>query len=168
MRANTKKKHEIRKRFALVIGVAAVGVMALGAQTVTAQTAAQPPAVVKYDTTLTITHEAPYKGTALWHGGVASEVRKCTDGREVILFEQRRGPDRKLGSDRNKKLKENADPADPGWFTWGLRAPVDGRVYARVTPKVRDGFVCLGARSLTLTNGKLRDKEQRFTPLPTT
>jgi hypothetical protein len=37
---------------------------------------------------------------------------------------------------------------------------VDGRVYARVTPKVRDGFVCLGARSLTLTNGKLRDKEQ--------
>ena len=33
MRANTKKKHGIRKRFAIVIGVAAVGVMALGAQT---------------------------------------------------------------------------------------------------------------------------------------
>ena len=33
MRADTKKKHEIRKRFAIVIGVAAAGVMALGAQT---------------------------------------------------------------------------------------------------------------------------------------
>ncbi len=33
MRANTKKKHEMGKRFAIVIGVAAVGVMALGAQT---------------------------------------------------------------------------------------------------------------------------------------
>ena len=34
MRAKTKKKHEMGKRFAIVIGVAAVGVMALGAQTV--------------------------------------------------------------------------------------------------------------------------------------
>jgi PAP2 superfamily len=40
MRAHTKGKHEIRKRFAIVIGAAAVGVMALGAQTVMAQTAA--------------------------------------------------------------------------------------------------------------------------------
>ena len=40
MRAKTKGKHEIRKRFAIVIGAAAVGVMALGAQTVMAQTAA--------------------------------------------------------------------------------------------------------------------------------
>jgi Ca2+-binding RTX toxin-like protein len=42
MRAQTKKKHEIRKRFAVVIGVAAVGVMALGAQT-GAQTQAPTP-----------------------------------------------------------------------------------------------------------------------------
>jgi Ca2+-binding RTX toxin-like protein len=42
MRAKTKGKHEIRKRFAVVIGVAAVGVMALGAQT-GAQTQAQTP-----------------------------------------------------------------------------------------------------------------------------
>jgi hypothetical protein len=33
MRANTKKKHEMGKRFAVVIGVAAAGVMVLGAQT---------------------------------------------------------------------------------------------------------------------------------------
>ncbi len=33
MRAYTKGKHEMGKRFALVIGVAAAGVIALGAQT---------------------------------------------------------------------------------------------------------------------------------------
>ena len=33
MRAHTKKKHKMGKRFAIVIGVAATGVMALGAQT---------------------------------------------------------------------------------------------------------------------------------------
>ncbi len=33
MRADTKRKHEMGKRFAIVIGAAAVGVMALGAQT---------------------------------------------------------------------------------------------------------------------------------------
>jgi Ca2+-binding RTX toxin-like protein len=42
MRAQTKGKHGIRKRFAIVIGVAAVGVMALGAQT-GAQTQAPTP-----------------------------------------------------------------------------------------------------------------------------
>ena len=36
MRAKTKGKHEMGKRFAIVIGVAAAGVMALGAQTGTA------------------------------------------------------------------------------------------------------------------------------------
>jgi hypothetical protein len=35
MRAHSKRKHEMGKRFALVIGVAAAGVMALGAQTAT-------------------------------------------------------------------------------------------------------------------------------------
>ena len=39
MRAQTKGKHEMRKRFAILIGAAAVGVMALGTQTVMAQTA---------------------------------------------------------------------------------------------------------------------------------
>ena len=37
MRAKTKGKHEIRKRFAIVIGVAAVAVMALGTQTAIAK-----------------------------------------------------------------------------------------------------------------------------------
>ena len=38
MRADTKKKHKMGKRFAIVVGVAAVGVMALGAQTATSTT----------------------------------------------------------------------------------------------------------------------------------
>ena len=43
MRANDERKHEIRKRFAIVIGVAAVGVMALGAQTGAQTPAPTPP-----------------------------------------------------------------------------------------------------------------------------
>jgi hypothetical protein len=38
MRAYTKGKHEMGKRFAIVIGVAAAGVMALGAQAATSST----------------------------------------------------------------------------------------------------------------------------------
>ena len=43
MRASTKGKHEIRKRFAVVIGVVAAGVMALGAQTGAQTQAPTPP-----------------------------------------------------------------------------------------------------------------------------
>ena len=43
MRANDEGKHEMGKRFAIVIGVAAVGVMALGAQTAAQTPAPTPP-----------------------------------------------------------------------------------------------------------------------------
>jgi hypothetical protein len=43
MRANTKKKRGMGKRFAVVIGAAAVGVMALGAQTAAQTQAPTPP-----------------------------------------------------------------------------------------------------------------------------
>ena len=79
------------KRFAIVIGVAAAGVMALGAQTATA------PDVVKYDTELKITAD---RG-GLYHGSVESEVRKCERERRVVLFKQRPGADRRLGTDRS-------------------------------------------------------------------
>jgi hypothetical protein len=137
MRANTKKKHKMGKRFALVIGVAAVGVMALGAQTVMAG------------------HPGLHRDPIVpWHGGLGSEVRKCVEGRRVILFKQLPGPDRKLGSDRIKQLGEAADPADPGWFRWYRWASMDGRVYAKVMPKVRDGYVCRADRSRTVVNGR--------------
>ena len=89
------------KRFAIVIGVAAAGVLALGAQT-----AAAAPKVVKYDTKLTLSKD----GGADYHGRVRSDrdrnptydpataVRRCMEGRRVILFKKRPGADRRLGA----------------------------------------------------------------------
>ena len=120
------------KRFAILIGVAAAGVMALGAQT----GAAASEGVVSYGTKLTI-----YKDYAELHGEVKSKVRKCTEGREVILFRKRPGPDRKLGATRS----------GPQWESHNWRVSVKGlktngspvgRVYAKATPKVGDGFKC--------------------------
>jgi len=82
-------------------GAAAAGVRALGAQT-----AAAGPDVVKYDTTLTLTKD----GGDDYHGSVMSDrdrnpvydpatgVRKCMEGRRVILFKLRPGADRRLGA----------------------------------------------------------------------
>jgi hypothetical protein len=142
MRAKTKGKHEIRKRFAVVIGVSAVGVMALGAQTGVAASD-----VVSYKTTLTILKER-----GLLHGGVWSN-RKCRVGREVIVFRKRPGPDRKLGADRTTRGGKRITK----WFAWSVRVaagpdPPVGRVYAKVTPKVGDGFVCRGDRSRVLVD----------------
>ena len=92
MRADTKKKHNMGKRFAILIGVAATGVMALGAQT----GAAASEGVVSYGTKVTI-----LKDQFILHGRVRSEGgSKCRVGREVILFKKRPGPDRRLGAGR--------------------------------------------------------------------
>jgi hypothetical protein len=145
MRADTKKKHNIGKRFAILIGVAAVGVIALGAQTVIPQTAAAASDVVSYDTRLGITHERPWHGRTLWHGGLRSNSHQgCGVGREVILFRKRPGPDRKLGADRTTL-------ADRLW-AWSIKASDRGRVYAKAMPKVGDGFVCRADRSRTIDN----------------
>ena len=147
------------KRFAIVIGVAAAGVMALGAQTASA-------GVHKYDTTLTITHEGgptgpcptgvPRERCVDWHGLVKSDrdrnpeyhranaVRKCMEGRRVILFKQRPGADRRLGAD----LSEVGSPHRNGAL-WDLNARRGDRVYAKVRPKVRDRYVCRADRSPT-------------------
>jgi hypothetical protein len=167
MRANTKKKHVMGRRFAIVVGVAAVGVLALGAQTVMAQTAAQPPAVVEYDTKLTIL-DSPCctkpttrtKPTIHWYGFVESDRTECMDGRRVIMFKQRPGADRKLGVGRSKSVKDGFPYGQPAGdlFAWAPRggvAPWRGRVYARVTPKVGDGFVCRADRSKTIVDGRI-------------
>ena len=142
MRADTKKKHNMGKRFAIVIGVAAAGLMALGAQTGAAATG-----VVEYNTKLTITHEGHRSDRGvLWHGGLRSGGdRKCVEGRRVVLFKKRPGPDRELGYDRNPEFHPN-----PRWFNWTVVAPGHGRFYAKVTPKVGDGFVCRGDTSGSL------------------
>jgi hypothetical protein len=145
MRATKRKgKREIRKRFAVVIGVAAVGVTALGAQT-----GAAAPGVVSYGTELTITYERGNKRGVLWHGGIRSN-RKCRLGREVSVFRKRPGPDRKLGADRTT-LGANAH----NWIAWRVVAPKDGHVYAIVSHKVGDGFVCRADRSRTIVNGRV-------------
>ena len=150
MRAYTKGKHEMGKRFALVIGVAAAGVIALGAQTVMAQTAAAAPGVVEYGTKLTITHERGTDRGALWHGGLKSGGgRKCMESRRVVLFRERRGPDRELGNQVSKFQSNNH------WWNWEVFAPEGGRVYAKAMPKVGDGFVCRADRSRTIENGRV-------------
>jgi hypothetical protein len=140
-----------------VIGVAVVGVMALGAQT-----AAPAQAVVKYDTTLTITHEGCCtERTTLWWGGLQSDRTECMGGRRVILFQQQPGADRKLDTDRSG-FHPGWDPPMGGWQV-GL-APWRGGVYARVTPKVGDGFVCGADRSRTIKNGDIDRGTRADTP----
>ena len=120
------------KRFAIVIGAAALGVMALGAQT-----AAAAPQVVKYDTQLGMYGE---RG-GLYDGYVKSGAKKCTEGRRVVLYKQRSGADRKFATARSVG----------GWWevdTDRVKLPrTGGLAYAKVTPKVGDGFVCRADRS---------------------
>ena len=125
----------MRKRFAIVIGAAAAGVMALGAQTTAAP-------VHKYDTELTITHEGHVgdHGT-IWHGGVISEVGKCMEGRRVILYKQRPGADRNLGTTQSESRPGN-------WGDWWERSPAH-RVYAKVTREQHHRYVCRADRSPT-------------------
>jgi hypothetical protein len=118
------------KRFAILIGVAATGVMALGAQT----GAAASEGVVSYGTTLTI-----FKDQRTLHGEVKSRGGwKCRVGRKVILFKKRPGADRELGTDRS-------GPGGGRSFFWEVKVKnreIRGPLYAKVTPKVGDGFVC--------------------------
>jgi hypothetical protein len=60
------------------------------------------------------------------------------EGREVILFKKRPGTDRILATFRSEFSRRNQAGS------WGmLRGPANhALVYAKVTPKVGDGFVC--------------------------
>jgi hypothetical protein len=123
------------KRFAIVIGVAAAGVLALGAQTAAA------PGVVEYDTTLTLTKDR----AGNYHGRVKSKVRKCMDGRRVILFKLRPGADRKLHTVRSDFVPRYGKGL--WWMHLGQSHDYGDRVRAKVEHKVRDRFVCRGDRS---------------------
>ena len=108
MRAETKKKHKMGKRFAIVICVGAAGVMALGAQTAGA--------AATYNTRLTIENEARYHdmyGLVYSGGG-----KKCEVGRRVTLFKQQPGADRKIVEVRSGAAGPN-DPRGPAgsWFS---------------------------------------------------
>jgi hypothetical protein len=123
----------MRKRFTIVVGVAAAGVMALGAQT------AAPQAVVKYDTKVTLRiHDR--ERFIYW---VESKGSTCERGRRVDLFEVRPGADRKLGTARSKYRSGHSADAVITAKGWGR----DDVVYAKVQREVHDEFVCGGDRS---------------------
>ena len=105
------------KRFAIVIGVAAAGVMALGTQTAAA--------LPKYQTRVTIAKES-----CCYHGRVYSEVRKCLDGRKVVLFKQRPGADRRLGKARSHFVHGEHHRS----AVWVIATPRAGRAIA-CTPR---------------------------------
>ena len=73
MRANTKKKHDMGKRFAILIGVAATGVMALGAQTGAQTPAPTPPGQVSVTC-----------GDVAWPSGAEVCTIVGTPGNDVI------------------------------------------------------------------------------------
>jgi Ca2+-binding RTX toxin-like protein len=107
MRAQTKGKHEIRKRFAIVIGVAAVGVMALVAQTAAQTQAPTPPgqAPVTCKGFGGVAHVATIVGTD------GNDTLSGTPGPDVIVglgggdsLEGRDGNDVICGGDGNDKL----------------------------------------------------------------
>ncbi len=125
------------KRFGIVIGVAAAGVMALGTQTAAAAT---------YNTKLTITEA---RGHLIWGHVYSGGGRKCEVGRRVTLFKQKPGADRKIVA-----VRSGGRWRLTGAGTWGLGVPQGSlpvkagwRVYAKVTRKVGDGFVCISDRS---------------------
>ena len=114
------------KRFAIVIGVAAAGVMALGPQTAGAR-----PEVVKYDAKVTI-HRIKAGAGPYFHGSVESKVRKCMDGRRVVVFKKRPGADQKMGTARTH--------LENGVGQWGLHlhsgdSKREDPIYAKVTPQ---------------------------------
>ena len=161
MRADGRK-YEMGRRFAILIGLAATGVMALGAQT----GAAASEGVVEYDTKVTIGADEWRKGRRIprgtvLSGSVQSEVigtpagcrdqcrNECKGGRRVIVFKQRPGADRKLGatpSIRVHLLQSGSWRLTPASWVAGSGSTV----YAKVTRKVGDGFVCRVDRSRTI------------------
>lgn len=105
--------------------------------------------VVKHDTELTIAKDR----TRFYHGRVISEprARECEDGRRVVVFKQRPGADRKLGTTRSE-----VEERDGGTWegVWGLVISRSvHRVYAKVQRKESDRFVCRRDRSATLGDG---------------
>jgi hypothetical protein len=72
----------------------------------------------------------------------------------VILFKKRPGADRRLATTLSVFRALDPAVADYGAGDWGVPPGVGRRaaaghapVYAKVTPKWGDGFVCLGAQS---------------------
>jgi len=70
-----------------------------------------------------------------FEGDVSSRRDSCVEGRRVTLFQDRRGDDRRIGSDRSNDDGE-----------WSIRTRREGRFYVRVSETRR----CGSARSRTV------------------
>jgi hypothetical protein len=156
MRAHGRERR-MGRRFALVIGVVALGVMALGAQAgagVVKHDAAEAKRVHRVTVNLTIFHES----NLLFYGEVrrgqlSSEVRRCQGGRQVTVFKQRPGADRKLGTNRShgKPPVRGGIRSPFSGFWWGrFRIHLGDRLYATVRRERHRLFVCAADRSRTI------------------
>jgi hypothetical protein len=146
MRANGRK-YDMGKRFATLIGLAATGAMALGAQTGAATEGFTYESKVTIDGSVSRTHGLRLSGS-VESGG------ECVYRRRVIVFKQRPGADRKLGTTRTYFRKGRIHSSS--WLMQDageegqLPSWVEGsgsKVYAKVPREVGDGFVCLADRS---------------------
>jgi hypothetical protein len=103
-----------------------------------------------YGTSLTIARDVD----RLYHGRVRSKVKECSVGRRVLLFEQRRGRDRELGSNRSGVAPVGINAG--GQFPekdWAVYPPQSielhrgARIYAEAPREERSGYVCRADRS---------------------
>jgi hypothetical protein len=112
--------------------------------------------VVKYDTTLTLTQDRDGN----YHGRVKSDrdrspayhpanaVRKCMEGRRVILFELQPGADRKIGTARSRFIPHFGQAT---WRVDGVNGDhVRAKVERKVTREEHHRFVCRADRSPTI------------------
>jgi hypothetical protein len=105
--------------------------------------------VHKYDTKLTITRGGGGFAPDVWHGEVKSEKGKCQRERQVVLFLQRPGADRKLAT----TLSQGAGPDEGSWSLDLHRenlaevAQADKGKYAKARRKSGNGYVCRADRA---------------------
>jgi hypothetical protein len=97
----------------------------------------------KAETTVTIDSVFLASGQTHWAGDIESTRKDCKDGRSVLIFRKRSGPDEKIGKTKSfKGLSDNGYY----WTYYEEGAAKQGKYYAKV--KATDK--CEGDRSTTL------------------
>jgi hypothetical protein len=114
----------------------------------------EPSPDAEYGTSLTIARDLD----RFYHGRVRSKVKECSVGRQVLLFEQRRGRDRELGGHRTGAAPAVIEDGAEQWpeKDWGVSPPKSielhrgARIYAEAPREERSGSVCRADRSKVL------------------
>jgi len=107
----------------------------------------------EHSTSLTIAKDID----RLYHGRVRSKVKECSVGRQVLLFEQRRGKDRELGANRSGVAPVGVEGEgqfpEKDWAIYPARSielQRGARIYAEAPREERSGYVCRADRSKVL------------------